>query len=615
MSVVDEYGCQDLIGATVGSYKIIEEINRGAMGLLYKGRHEVIGAIAAVKVLRPEFAADVGAVNRFVEEARAQAKVRHPNAVQIFDLTRAPDNRPCIVMELVDGESLEDRVVRCPLPLDQALPILVQICEAVGAAHAADIIHRDVKAENVLLVKREGQGDLVKVIDFSIAKRTHASEVLAAGLTAPGTVLGTPYYMAPEQALGKPLDGRSDVYSVGVLAYRCLTGTFPFEGETAVEVMVKQVRDPAPDLPGFPDCVCTVIHKALEKEADTRYSSMAELALAFRACSRELFGTPELGEATGKFEAAQVSRMGTLPRMEPPRATPGQLPPVPSRPVQQPPRTSPPPLPLSKTPASIHTAPTPAAGRSASQAPARPMPTPPPTPVRQVAKAPISASAPAPARPPPPPPKEIQVRQIVPPTLPLIDLSAVKDAVEEDPPAPGLPATLVEVQQYVEILKSRVSDDFYRFLGLPSESAADDIDSACCRIGSELQRLKLCSDHAHEAGVIELLGYLTKIRKTLGVPEVRATYDAARGNFQGVAQAVVAGLSQDRLQALHLQYLLDKVDKVREAEEQLPAIARAMDRNDRARALSFLHKALALAPFHPELLSRYIEVRRLVVKR
>ena len=260
-----------LVGESIGNHQVLERIGAGGMGVVYLVEHRVLGLRAALKVMRARLASEPEFVRRFIDEGRTCARVRHPNAVQIHDLFALPDGRPAMVLELLDGETLEQRVQSGPLAPGLALPILKQICEALQAAHAAGIVHRDVKADNVLLARRGG-AEIVKVLDFGIAKR-----LFEEGNTRVGAVLGTPDYMAPEQIAGGPLDHRADLYSVGVLAHRILTGRLPFAGGSVVEVLNAHLRSPPPEPTELPEPFRALIRKAMAKSPAERFASAHEL--------------------------------------------------------------------------------------------------------------------------------------------------------------------------------------------------------------------------------------------------------------------------------------------------------------------------------------------------
>jgi len=254
------------------------------MGSVWEGTHVTLGTRVAVKFIDSEYAESPEARNRFDNEARAAAKLRSKHVVEVYDHGVTEDGRPFIVMEYLRGEPLDkrlDRAVR--LPAKETARMLMQVCRALSKAHAAGIVHRDLKPENVFLVWDDEDGaDVAKVVDFGIAKFTD-SQLGNSSATRTGSVLGTPYYMSPEQARGlRSVDYRSDLWSVGVIAYRCIVGTLPFEGEAVGDLLVKLCTAPlpipsqlAPDVPpGFDAWFA----KALTREPEGRFGSAGELA-------------------------------------------------------------------------------------------------------------------------------------------------------------------------------------------------------------------------------------------------------------------------------------------------------------------------------------------------
>jgi serine/threonine-protein kinase len=234
----------------VGDYELLEQIGAGGMGTVFSAVHRVIGKRAAIKVIRPELATDAAAVARFVKEARAVNQIRHPNIVDIFDLGELPSGLPYLVMEFLEGESLRARVARGPIAVDEVRRVLAAVCRALEAAHAQGVIHRDLKPDNVFLVgpRADGSGEAtVKILDFGIAKLQPGVAAGPMERTATGNVVGTPLYMPPEQARGRAVDARTDVYALGVVAYEMLVGRVPFEAEDAIEVMAMHLNRPAPD--------------------------------------------------------------------------------------------------------------------------------------------------------------------------------------------------------------------------------------------------------------------------------------------------------------------------------------------------------------------------------
>jgi len=264
-----------------------------------------MGAQAALKVLRSACAANPDLARRFANEARVQASINHVNVARIFDLFALPDGRPCIVMEYLDGLTLEERAEDGALEVGDALRILLQVCDGLAVAHAAGVVHRDVKAENVLLVRGADGAETVKILDFGIAQ-LRAGEPAA---TLAGMILGTPYYMSPEQAMGEAVDARADVYAVGVLAFRLLSGKVPFDGHTVTEVMFKHVRETAPRLEIVPPLLAAAVARALSKRREERPANAGELGRELRAC---LGATPPLTSLTPatKRSAARRAALG-----------------------------------------------------------------------------------------------------------------------------------------------------------------------------------------------------------------------------------------------------------------------------------------------------------------
>ncbi len=233
-------------GLAVGEYEIEEVIGRGGFGTVYRATQPVIGKRVAIKVLSRKYSADKEMVSRFTAEARAVNQIRHRHIIDIFAFGSLPDDgRHFYVMELLDGEPLDQYLAtNGPLRLDQALPILRAIARALDAAHAKGVAHRDLKPENVFLARDDDGNLFPKLLDFGIAKLNNSDEALA-HKTNTGVPLGTPYYMSPEQCRGQNVDHRPDVYSFGVLAYRLLTGRFPFEG-ALIDILHHHMHDDPP---------------------------------------------------------------------------------------------------------------------------------------------------------------------------------------------------------------------------------------------------------------------------------------------------------------------------------------------------------------------------------
>ena len=265
------------VGATLGPYRIFECIGDGGMGQVYRAEHIQLERPAAIKFLMPRFAVDQEAVSRFLEEARTVNRVRHPNLIDIHDYFVEHDRAlVAYVMELLTGRSLRDAMVHETLGLAKILPIARQISSALQAVHAVGIVHRDLKPENVFLVEGPDGSDVVKILDFGVAKFTRGQ---VTHKTQAGMAMGSPWYMAPEQARGALVDHRADVYSFGVILYELLTGRVPFPGETYANVLAGHLTKTPPPLrrtDGWvpPDAVSGVVLRCLEKEPTARPHDM-----------------------------------------------------------------------------------------------------------------------------------------------------------------------------------------------------------------------------------------------------------------------------------------------------------------------------------------------------
>ena len=294
----------ELIGAVIDDrYEVLSVIGEGGMGRVYRIRHRRLGRTFALKALRPELSTDKVLTQRFVQEARAAAVVVHPNVVQINDFGTLSTGQPYFVMELLEGRTLT-RILRDEGPIDPQRCVVIarQIAEALGVAHAMSVIHRDLKPDNVMLIRPTGSRMTVKVLDFGLAKVAANTR-----LTRPGVVFGTPHYMSPEQASGESYDHRVDVYALGIIIFEMVTGRVPFEADTymgvlskhlyAVPPRVREFHGPFGAIPEIED----IISRCLAKKPADRWPSMTELARTLSSLSSQL-------EAAGHAESPLLSQ-------------------------------------------------------------------------------------------------------------------------------------------------------------------------------------------------------------------------------------------------------------------------------------------------------------------
>jgi serine/threonine-protein kinase len=275
--------------------RVVRALGQGGMGAVYEVEHVFTKHRRALKLLHAQFAASPAVVARFLREASAAGRIGNPHIVETFDAGQLPGGEPFLVMELLSGVALDQHLARRGrLPPGEAIEILKQACDGVDAAHKTGIVHRDLKPENLFLQK--GERPFVKILDFGISKFDD-SLVDAPALTTEGAILGTPYYMSPEQVRGQTLDARADVYALGVVAYECLTGRRPFMADNLAELGVKihegkhrSLRELCPDVP---EALADVVARAMAVDKNARYADAGELGAALGALEPAL----ELGSS------------------------------------------------------------------------------------------------------------------------------------------------------------------------------------------------------------------------------------------------------------------------------------------------------------------------------
>ncbi|MBX3275507.1 MAG: serine/threonine protein kinase [Sandaracinaceae bacterium] len=303
-----------------GQFRVLEKIGSGGMGAVYKAEQPEMRRFVAIKILHKRYLARKDLVTRFKREARAMSHLSHPNTARVFLYGQLDDGACYFVMEYLEGKNLA-QTVRKEGPMDpaRAIHIMVQACGALEEAHRAGIVHRDLKPENIFLTSQGGIADFPKVLDFGLAKISERQ--MRPGsliLTQEGMVFGTPEFMSPEQARGETLDGRSDIYSLGVILYELVTGKLPFDAAQPMEYIQRHIKEPpiplserTPDRQ-FPPGLWEVLERALAKNLDARFQSAAELAQALKAVAE--------GTATPSTAPRAPEDGGRLP--SPPSAPP-----------------------------------------------------------------------------------------------------------------------------------------------------------------------------------------------------------------------------------------------------------------------------------------------------
>jgi serine/threonine-protein kinase len=331
------------VGQTLdGKYKIIREIGRGAMGVVYEGLHIALDRRVAVKTLRQEMSNDVDLATRFEREARAASAIGHPHIIDVFDLGRTPDGLLFMVMELLDGKPLTELQEQTPLmPLGLALNLMTQVLSGLSAAHKHGIVHRDLKPDNIFVINTEDRPNFVKIVDFGIAKKLSARQPgqassAAIGGTIVGTVMGTPLYMSPEQAIGQvaEIDHRTDIYAAGVVLYEMLCGRTPFSGQSYAAILGAVLEGkylpPRALRPDIPAPIEAAIVRALDRDMKQRFPSAAAMRDALNGDDLEVTPAPiTIGQpgaalpltlSTIDGQEASASGFSLLENVPPPQA-------------------------------------------------------------------------------------------------------------------------------------------------------------------------------------------------------------------------------------------------------------------------------------------------------
>lgn len=543
---------ESLVGQTIGSFRITKVLGRGGMGTVYLGEHSVIGSRVAIKVLMERLASDEGLVARFYAEARAVNLIGHENIVSIFDMNVVPPSRYYLVMEYLEGKPLNSLLTE-PVPATISIPILMQVCDALQAAHTAGIVHRDLKPENIFLMKRGKQENFVKVLDFGLAKLLDTER--ADQHTAAGLLVGTPEFMSPEQANSQPVDGRADIYGLGCIAWLMATARLPFPQRGLTDLLVAhRTQTPKAPLEVNPTCpkpLSDAIMKAMAKDPAERFQSAAELGQALEEMLQWITTTP------GRLMA---------PKAE---ATPPPPPPTSTSPAKGPaqPRfvarfTAEVASPDGKSFGTLSCTDISRGGMFLATDAQLP-------PLFSKLKLSISGGAVVLMG-------EV-VRHVTPEQakawgmsagfgLQFVDLTPVlRDTVTRL--IQGLPLTQPTRQQIsstddpdaekvLEQFRQRINGDHYVLLGAATDADTPEVRSKAREVIAALDKLKDKSLSANQRTQLDAAVARTKAAAdVLGNPLHRAEFDANRGNFRGVMRCLQAGLTVldlERLRASHL---------------------------------------------------------------
>ncbi len=594
-----------LVGAMVGSFKVVRQIGRGGMGTVYLAEHPVIGSKVAIKFLHESMSSDADLVGRFYDEARIVNLIGHENIVGIFDLAILPPSRYYIVMEYLEGETLTSLLRNGAVEPRAALAILLQLCDALHCAHARGVVHRDLKPDNVFLLKRRGSSHFAKLVDFGIAKlRDRAGR----GHTAAGMIVGTPEYMAPEQCDNRPVDARADVYALGVMAYELATGRLPFSGMSIAQLLLAHLNErPVPPRqvnPGTHPLLEAAILRALEKRPQDRFGDMGAFGDALTAALDALAGGP----ASASAAAAAPGRAPASPSAT--VATAGAAPAAPPVEVEVQ-------LPGDPTPRRLRAGELTRAGvyiHAAGNAP----------PVFSRLRVRLARPAPA-------PPLELQaevVRQVspadaaawnMPPgfAVQFVDLapgerSALAQlAAEPARSAPAAPAPAADAESFLAALEKRARGNHYELLGVTPDADFVEIRASAARLARDVGALRerpLPADKASLAA--SLLERLSQAAAVLGTPSERLLFDARRGNHLGVARCVAAGIPAQVLESRRRDLIAESPGAEERAQKHLvkAKVARAM--RNMPVALAEYEAALEADPLNLSIHEAYWAVRR-----
>jgi serine/threonine-protein kinase len=588
----------------VGSFRVQKLLGRGGMGTVYLAEHPIIGSKVAIKFLHESMCASPELVGRFYDEARAVNLIGHENIVGVYDLALLPPSRYYIVMEYLDGATLSALLREGRVAPRTAIGILLQLADALRAAHGRGVVHRDLKPENVFLQHRHGRDHFVKLVDFGIAKLVDRQ---SAARTVAGMIVGTPEYMSPEQCENGPVDRRTDVYALGVMAYEVATGRLPFTGGAITQILLAQLRD-APVPPrqverSVPPALERIILKALAKKPEDRFQDMASFAAELELAQREITGAAvpveareagidRRGEPERPREAAFPAPVsgelevrypgGKLRRI---RASDvahggiflcdeGAFPPLFSAVQVMVPVEGSPPLEVAAEVVRHVTA-----GDAERWKMARGF--------------------------------AVQLRGLDPARRAAVDAFAVRLAAPTtmqplSPQQPPMPAPLA-----LEALERRAAAGPYELLGAKADAGFPEIRERARALRGEVESLRLRLRPEQQASRIpEVLARLDAAAALLGTPAERLMFDARHGNFRGVAHCMTAGTTAAVVEARRRAYLAERPGQAERAQRHLARAQVARKLGNPAAAMLEYEAALSADPLDLEIHRAYWELSR-----
>jgi serine/threonine protein kinase len=639
-----------LIGLVVGSFRLVRKLGGGGMGTVYLGEHTLIGSKVAVKFLHEHFASNEALVQRFLAEARAVNLIGHENIINIFDMSVLPPRRHYLVMEYLEGSPLSS-LTGSPQPPSLIVPILTQVCDALQAAHLNGVVHRDLKPENIFLVRHDRTPHFVKVLDFGIAKLLDRSQ--AQVQTSLGTLMGTPECMAPEQWTGQPVDGRTDLYALGIIAYTLLTGRRPFSGgglgEWLQAHLVQVPMSPHGVNPEVPAALSDIVMRAMAKRPEDRFQNAAELRAALERAlglaALPLSLTPPVRSPTPLAPAAAKATLLATPvaRGVPSaasiaRAHPTLSPEAPAAASVPPGASSPPAVALSSRPSEpclsnlvmrIAQGAGPKNARMAC------------TDLSRAGAFLCTEGALPPLRSrvtltlelrdrPLPCTGEV-VRHVTPAqasswgmragfAVQFVDLSVeARDTLarmtQGQTPAPVKASTVLpddpQAEGLLEQLQQRMSSDPYVLLSLPLDATTDGVRQQVRAVQRSVETVAARPLSVRQARhLAELRSRVEKASDLLGQPRQRIEHDAWRSNYAGVARCISSGLSAAELESVRARYLLAHPGA--EVRGRIhAATASSWDaQGELTQALTEYEKALSVDPLNLQMHQRYWTLKR-----